>query len=371
MSLLANLINSLTGGDGEDFTPPSSLCPGNCAIGPEACAECLPYKERLKDALYNVEHLEEFNARYEVVSTLASGFTTCPHCLAPSADRFVCEYCGMQIAEDDGKIRVTSANDIPDPIIEARDIVYDRHSEVVDKYSKDSSSGGLLSSLLDLLDGENDGDGLGKRMSKEEISEAAALYGVSVSAYLNGLDNGTYLTLSEKKQADSVSSVTSVGGAAVAGGILGQGGSLFTQGGNLFTQGGSLHPQQRPARRPGTPPRPDFVQRPQSTFSNRPGHPGMTSNPPQAGHRPQQNDRKPLQDDRKPQRDDRKPQKDDRKPQKDSRKPLQDDRKPLQDDRKPLQNDRKPTQGVNNRPQGARKPTQNVRGPRGGSPGKK
>lgn len=135
MSLLGNLINSLTGKNNEDFTPPCSLCPGSCGIGPGACAECQPYKERLKDALYNVDHLDEFNARYEVVGTVSSGSTTCPHCGAPSGNRFVCDYCGMQIAEDDGKIRVTSANDIPDPVIEARDIIYERHSKIVSKYN--------------------------------------------------------------------------------------------------------------------------------------------------------------------------------------------------------------------------------------------
>ena len=194
MSLLENLLGSL-GADHTDFTPPNSLCPGSCAIGPTACDECLPYKERLKDALYQVDHLDEFYAKYEVVGTTAAtagGTITCPYCGAPSADPVICDYCGMQIGQSDGKIQVSSANDIPDPIIEARDIIYERHSQVVQKYESNSGSGGLLSGLMDLLTGGEGDSGLGSRMSKEEITAAAASYGVSVSTYLNGLDNGTY-----------------------------------------------------------------------------------------------------------------------------------------------------------------------------------
>ncbi len=219
MSLLENLLNNLTGSNKTDFTPPCSLCPGDCPLAPDACTECLPYKEQLREALYNVEHLDDFHARYEIVGTVATGTTTCPYCGAPSENRFVCEYCGMQIAEDDGKIRVASANEIPDPLIQARDLVYERNSKIVEKRTK-PEKGGLLSGLLDLLDGDTE-DGLGKRMSKEEITEAAKLYDVSVSTYLNGLDNGKYLTLAKKKAADAAQTATGLGGAVTIGGLAG------------------------------------------------------------------------------------------------------------------------------------------------------
>ncbi len=235
MSLLQDLWNGLNTKKEEDFTLPTSLCPGNCPLGPERCEECRPYKERLKDSLYNVDHLEEFYARYEVTSGLAAGAVACPYCGAPSQNRIVCEYCGMAIGTDDGKIRVASANDIPDPIIEAQDIIYARHSEIVAKYT-DSSSGGLLANLLDLFDGDGSDD-LGQRMSKEEIEEAAGLYGVSISAYLNGLDNGVYKTLSRRKAADAAGTVAGTAVGIGSGGVLS---SLLNTSANTVNQ--------RPAR---------------------------------------------------------------------------------------------------------------------------
>ncbi|MBQ1334953.1 MAG: hypothetical protein IIY34_06345 [Clostridia bacterium] len=208
MSLFDDLFGMSSEKADRNFTPPSPLCPGDCPIGPEACAECSPYKERLNDALYNVDHIDEYYDRFEVTgSAQSTGQTTlCPHCGAASEDPFRCEYCGMQLKEGDGKVRVASANDIPDPIIEARDIIYDRYSEVVSKYGGDASSegmptgGSLISMLLGLIADEGgESEGLGARMSREDITEAANIYGVSLSAYLNGLDNGKYLTLERKK----------------------------------------------------------------------------------------------------------------------------------------------------------------------------
>lgn len=273
MSLLSSLISSLTGsGEDDSFTPPHALCPGSCPIGPEACERCLPYKQQLNDALYNVDHLEEFLDRY-VVGTAAAGATECPHCGAPSGDPFICEYCGLQIQPDDGKIRVASANDIPDPIIEARDIVYARQSEVVSQYSQPQSSGGLLSGLLDLLDGSTE-EGLGSRMSKEEIQQAAALYGVSISSYLNGLDNGTYLTLEKKQELDQASQHSAVGA-----GIGLTGGAVL---GGMTTYGSQY--SQRPPQRPP-------VYQPQSVHqANRPPR-----KPQQSYSRPQQPVKPPQQ----------------------------------------------------------------------------
>ena len=71
-------------------------------------------------------------------------------------------------------------------------------------------------------EGENP---LGAKMSETEIKEAAALYGISVSTYLTGLDNGKYLTLAGKKALDSGSysnaSATVVPGIAGIGALAG------------------------------------------------------------------------------------------------------------------------------------------------------
>ncbi|MBR6259468.1 MAG: hypothetical protein IKR21_04580, partial [Oscillospiraceae bacterium] len=267
MSLLEDLFGGFSSGMNEsenaDFTPPCALCPGNCAIGPEACDECRPYKEKLTDALYNVDHLEEFLAKYEVGESNNYGTITCPQCGAPSADHYQCEYCGSKIKEGSGKIIVASANDIPDPIIEARDIIYERHSAIVSKFTQASASdsGSFLASLLGALGGAEEASlGLGTRMSKDEIKEAASHYGVSVSDYLSGLDNGKYQTYENMKREQSYGGYSSAGpgpgvgmaGGAALGGLAGLNlGGLFLQNpgfqnqyGNMFSQMGGQQNMQ-------------------------------------------------------------------------------------------------------------------------------
>ena len=250
MSIFDQLFGSLGSDDRSDFTPPTTLCPGDCPLGPGACSQCRPYKEKLKEALYNVDHLEAFLARYEVTGGQTAGATTCPHCGAPSGNPFRCEYCGMQIREDDGKIRVASANDIPDPILEAQNIIFERHNAIVGRAEESDSSGDLLSSLFELFGGAVEtSEGLGTRMTKEEISEAAQSYGVSISTYLNGLDNGKYLTLEAKKRGSATYGYAGSGlsGAGMAGaGMAGLGlGSLAS---SLF--GGSSADAARGASSP-------------------------------------------------------------------------------------------------------------------------
>ena len=194
------------------------------------------------------------------------GQTTCPHCGAPSGNRFVCDYCGMQIAEDDGKIRVASANDIPDPIIEARELIYERHSTIVSKYNSDSSDR-VLSGILDLFSGEGS-SGLGERMSKEEITEAAELYGVSISSYLNGLDNGVYQTLAAKKKADSAGTITGYGTAAAVGGLIGH---------NI-----GQAPPPKPVNHP-MPPQQSRPVRPERRNQQKPGNSDFVRKPRQGG----------------------------------------------------------------------------------------
>ena len=140
-----------------------------------------------------------------VGESASSGTYECPYCGAPSANPYTCEYCGMSIKEDNGKIRVARASDIPNPILQAQDIIWERYENIVDGYDDDESSGGLLSAIAELFTGSSynsQGNPLGSKMSEEDIKEAAKLYGVKISEYLTGLDNGRYKTLKAKKQED-------------------------------------------------------------------------------------------------------------------------------------------------------------------------
>lgn len=206
MSLLGNLFENLTGnGNSTDNSEkPCSNCNPSCEIYPNACSECRPYKEKLTEVLYNVAHLEEFYARYEVASMASgsAGASTCPFCGAPNpSGALACEYCGSQLREGSSKITVNSAAEIPNPIMEAQSIIFDRQA-LIKKYTSENSNSnsGLLGSLLGALAGS--GDSFGERMTEEEIRAVAEEYGVSVESYLAGLDNGVYYTKSVKAAKD-------------------------------------------------------------------------------------------------------------------------------------------------------------------------
>lgn len=274
----------LDGSDSENKTVerPCSNCPSNCAIAGTACTICEPYKKKLIDAVYHVDHLDEFYAQYEVVSKpqAASGGTThCTHCGANSADPYVCEYCGSQLSEapaSSGKIQVSAASEIPNPIMQAQDIIWDRFAAVVDKsVSEKTSSGSFLSDLISQFIGSSDDSetesALGAKMSEAEIKEAASLYKVSVGDYLTGLDNGKYLTLSGKKKADeqgvntsyTPSSMGLPGMAAV--GMFAS--SMFSNSGRRRPQSSYSQSNRPQPPRPDSRPSRDFPSRPQSSSS--------------------------------------------------------------------------------------------------------
>lgn len=247
MSLLSRLFGSLSGKDDTSTVTqrPCANCPSDCAIAGEACTVCEPYKRKLIDTLYYVDHLEEFLAKYEVADLAGEQVVNCPYCGARSSNPLVCEYCGSRLSDGTGKIRVQKASDIPNPIMQAQDIIFERADCVIKQYTKsDSSSQGILSELLAAVSGEDsDTEGenpLGAKMSEMEIKEAAALYGISVSTYLTGLDNGKYLTLAGKKALDSGS--CSNASATVVPGIAGIG-----------AMAGALLGGKRPAHRPPHP----------------------------------------------------------------------------------------------------------------------
>lgn len=280
MSIINDLLEKITGldldgSDSEKKTVerPCANCPSDCAIAGTACTICEPYKKKLIDAVYHVDHLEEYYAQYEVVSKpqAAAGSTThCPRCGANSSDPYICEYCGSKLSDEpvsSGKIQVSAASEIPNPITQAQDIIWERYAAVVGKSaSEKTSSGSFLSDLFSQIIGtsdETDSDSaLGAKMSEAEIKEAAALYKVSVGDYLTGLDNGKYLTLSGKKEADAQGESASLSPASM--GLPGMA-AIGMMAGSIFSNAGSRRPQVRPQQ--------SFSRQPQSRPAEPQRHP--------------------------------------------------------------------------------------------------
>ena len=272
MSLINDFLEKITGLDldgsgssGNSAQRPCSNCPANCAIAGTACEVCEPYKRKLIDAVYHVDHLDEYYAQYEVVSkpqASSGGTTHCPFCGAGSADPYICEYCGSRLSDapaSSGKIQVSTASEIPNPIMQAQNIIWERYDAVIRKYASDGRSavkgsliGDIFSQLIGAEGNEAEPSVLGIKMSEAEIREAASIYKVSVGDYLTGLDNGKYLTLNGKKEADKQEMASSHMPDAM--GIPGMAaismlaGSMF--GGNMF--GGGNRPQSVP-RQPSQP----------------------------------------------------------------------------------------------------------------------
>ena len=272
MSILESIFNGLFGDyDTQSTTTtavehPCSNCPSNCQLYPDACSVCQPYKEQMIDALYWVEHKDELKDQYEVVgiNNMNTGSTVCPYCGGPSNDPYICEYCGSQLQEGTGKIRVASAADIPNPVLNAQDIIFDRYNAVSGFAGADSAYGlegalsgvnseGLLSSIFNaLLGAESSSDSsisIGNKMTEAEIESMADFYDVSVSQYLDGLDNGKYFTLSNKditvkaeesyvnstsSSGDSLFGFGSLGSSAGLASAMGLGSLLF--GGNKYNK---------------------------------------------------------------------------------------------------------------------------------------
>lgn len=264
MSIFNDLLEKITGLDLDGSSQktaehPCSNCPSNCTIAGEACSLCAPFKKKLIDAVYHVDHIDEFRAQYEVVSNPqnipAGGTITCPRCGGPSANHYVCDYCGAKLSDEpvsSGKIQVSAASEIPNPIMEAQDIIFERYNAIVKKFSaQKSSSGSLIGNLFSELFGsqtDEDSDSLlGKKMSESEIKEAAALYHVSVGDYLNGLDNGKYLNLSAKKSADAQGKS---GWSPAGSGMAGMAGIGMIVSELMKDSAGMRRPQERPQRPP-------------------------------------------------------------------------------------------------------------------------
>lgn len=297
MGILSSLFGSKEEEESSSVTHPCTNCESDCKICPDACEECSPYKKQLVDLLYNVENIDAFRAKYEVVSqeTANVGSSTCPACGASNPITLIsCEYCGTALRESNGKILVTSANDIPNPILEAQELIYQRHA-MIKRYTgtESSESTGILGAISSLLGGDSgssasESDSLGSRMSEDEIKSAAEYYNVSVSSYLQGLDNGKYLTYDRMKQQSS----GQTSGSSYAAGALGLGAGTV-----IGSQMGQNHRPPRPPQgnqqggwgnQQGQPPRPPQGQRPAS-YGQQGGPGGNMSRPGQnfgGGNRP-------------------------------------------------------------------------------------
>ena len=292
MSLINDFLEKITGLDLDGSSEPvvnhpCSNCPSNCAIAGEACALCEPYKKKLIDAVYHVEHIDEFRAQYEVVGkeqiAASEGTVTCPYCGGPSSSHYVCDYCGAKLSDkpvSSEKIQVAAASDIPNPIMQAQDIIYERYDAIVSKYaeqktSSDSFLSKLFSELLSSGSDDDSGSILGTKMSEAEIKEAAGLYGVSVGDYLTGLDNGKYLNLTAKKEADQQGRASWSPSAA---GMAGMAGIGMVASGLINSGSGRRRPQ-------------DDLQRP-SQWDSQPRQPQIREpRPSQNRPRPQQESR--------------------------------------------------------------------------------
>lgn len=211
MSLLGDLFKEIAGAT--TVQHPCSNCPSNCQMYPNACEVCKPYKEKILDALYGVEHKDEIAAKYEVVSDIHenTGTIVCPHCGGSSENHYVCDYCGSKLQEGSQKIQVKSAADIPNPVMDCQDLIFARY-DAVNGYGGSTGdmkdvletiyslrTRGLLGTILKAVNEVRSAESvIGSKMSEFEIEEMANAYGVSEVVYLAGLDNGKYLTKSAR-----------------------------------------------------------------------------------------------------------------------------------------------------------------------------
>lgn len=201
MSLFEDVLTSLVGVSGSASTEhPCQNCPSDCALAPDSCSACKPYKEKLIDAIYKVEHIDEIRSRYVVKDVAEVTSITCKYCGATTTGGSVCDYCGSALEGGSDKIVVSSVKDIPNPILEAQDIIFARYAAVKGG-NNSSTSDDFLSQIFSLLGEQSTEDVLGAKMTEDEIKSVASEYGVSVSEYLSGLDNGRYLTMQGKKAA--------------------------------------------------------------------------------------------------------------------------------------------------------------------------
>ena len=197
---------------------PFPTCPKGCYIFPEACDECSKYKKQLSEYLHLVENLEEYYGRFSIDPTASKeGEGTCYFCGAPvGLKNTKCEYCDSILNSTNTVIRIQSKDCIPNPILQAEQIIYERY-RMAEIYQKKKGSGGLVKGLLGMgMIAGNKMNDFSTLMTTEEIQKMATTYGVSVKAYLEGLDCGKYLTLAGKTNSDALNAIATAANAGAA-----------------------------------------------------------------------------------------------------------------------------------------------------------
>jgi hypothetical protein len=189
-----------------DNPKPFPTCPMTCNIAPGSCDECGRLKKQVQQALYFVDNSAEYYDRYEVCNSLTDDEGICPTCGAPAnSEDTECEYCGADFGTVKTRIKVKSKNDIPNPIMAAYQKVYERQMYIIAEKKKQNTSGGLLKGMMDsVMNMANQLNAIEKPMPLSDIESTAAAYGVPVRAYLEGLDDGRYLTASGKRASDQL-----------------------------------------------------------------------------------------------------------------------------------------------------------------------
>ncbi len=199
---LLGLFDTLT----DDRKKPFSSCPVFCTSFPDACTECGQYNRKLEKVLYNVEHMDTFFSDYVIDPNAApGGERECFNCGAPASPSDIeCPYCGEALTNGQSPIRVRSETEVPNPILEAQDIIMDK-KEMLSRFQKQkNANNGILGAIMNVGSGIADKMGTTKKMTLAEIQETASAYGVSVHSYLVGLDQGTYLTKAGKAANDAL-----------------------------------------------------------------------------------------------------------------------------------------------------------------------
>ena len=188
-------VQAAMGVDGGQKPYPS--CPKLCLAAPEGCAACAEYEERIQKTLLMVDHPEEYEARFQVggPDVAPEGEMVCPVCDGPGAlNATECAYCGADLTTAKGCVRVRSKADIPSPALTACQLILTRQRAIRDASMKKKPSGLLGSALSSFNAAAGKMTGIDKDMTLSDIESTAMKYGVSIRAYLEGLDGGKYTT---------------------------------------------------------------------------------------------------------------------------------------------------------------------------------
>lgn len=206
------LLGIIGNSPANDENKPFPDCPVLCYVHPMACSECSVIKKKINDALERLENKDLVYSGYVIDPNAApGGERECATCGAPaSASDTECEYCGADLTDGRSPIRIRNASDLPNPAMEAQDLIFERRA-VEKRYIKEKNSAakGVLGTLVGIgMSLGSTMSGVDQKMSMTELQEMADSYGVSLYSYLKGLDAGQYLTKKGKANQDALEKVS-------------------------------------------------------------------------------------------------------------------------------------------------------------------